>query len=529
MAKPIDVESWRVSTAGPFRMLTNADADRATELLVDLERFRRAFGDLAPGLDASFPVPTTIVAFRDADAYASFKTVPDREGSRIVGQFLSHRDGNFITLNADSRLTGGLGVVLHEYVHYLLNQNLPRIPRWLNEGLAEYYSTFSVEGDYAVVGRPVPRHLRWWRHHESVDVANILSAGSESDHFAEQAGEFYAVSWGLTHYLLSSPNGASVLASYVEGVASGADPVAAFQEASEWSMRELEEALRRHLVAETVEASSLPLARLGAVEVSETPSSPDHSLTLLGDLAARLGQERQAEEFYDLALAYQGQNAEASSGLAVLRDLQGRVDEAKYLHTDALAAGPRSARTYLRHGRHLLRRIEVVQSEEQKGVLAQRAKSSFEAAVALDPSFAENYVMLAVVHLFPGLDASVGISYAEKAVALLPTRGDLYQTLIRLYLKGGAIAPARRVLEGSFRYLSTEEEWSRLSGEIRRAELLLESRTAIEDGRWQEGIELFDRAISHTQDGRLRLRMEAQLERLEAQAIRASSAGSPGR
>ena len=186
-AADLELEIWESFESTSFQMLGNGDSDLSAGILVDLERFRRAFEELAPGIDASFPIPTQIIAFKDAHDYAPFKTASDTASTKILGQFLSHQDGNFITLNTDPRLSGGLGIIIHEYVHHIINQNLPRVPRWLNEGLAEYYSTFSVEGEFAVIGRPVERHMSWWRHNHELSIESVLSESSSTRFILEEA------------------------------------------------------------------------------------------------------------------------------------------------------------------------------------------------------------------------------------------------------------------------------------------------------------------------------------------------------
>jgi len=535
----LEPEAWRAFESASFRLLSNSDSALGTEILLDLERFRRAFAQLAPGLDSSFPVPTQIVAFRDGESYAPFKSESDSAGVRILGQFLGHRDGNYITLNADPRWSGGLGIVLHEYVHHIINQNLPGVPRWLNEGFAEYYSTFRVEGRFAVVGRPVERHLRWWRHNRVVSVSEVIGESSDAAvHSVGGAGRYYAVSWGLTHYLLSQPHGTDTIASYLEAVASGADRAEALLLILGVSARELEAELRDYVGAESLPATSLALEALGEVGITEVESSPATTLTVLGELAARLGNERHAEELFYLALSHEPESAEALVGLASLRDEQGRIEEAGVLFDDALALGPKSARSYLRYGRHLLQTIDSERSPNAENAaenaaesaaqstedLAREAKISFLTAAALEPSFAEAQVMLAFVHLFEGLEAKEGLSFGERARALLPTRIDVVHTLIRLHLKRGSIGRADELLEGALAVLAEREFQDRVRDEIRRAEFLLAARAALSDGRWDEGVDFFDQAISHTEDLGIRLRMEEQLEKLEQRADREAAA-----
>ncbi|MFQ5527887.1 MAG: hypothetical protein ACE5GX_16715 [Thermoanaerobaculia bacterium] len=518
----IEPEAWNRLESESFRMTSNGDPEWSAQILVDIELFRRSFEQLAPGIDAGFPIPTQIVAFKDAESYALFKTAADTASSRIMGQFLGHRDGNFITLNVDPRMSGGLGIIIHEYVHHIVTQNLPRVPRWLNEGLAEYYSTFEVEGRFAVIGRPVIRHLNWWRRNHEVEVVEVLGEPGADAHSIGNAGHYYAVSWAMAHYLLSTPGGADVLASYLEAMTLEADPADALLSALGLSAGELEDELRRHVGVGVLPTASLGLEELGPVEIRQGPSPPPATLTILGELAARLGDQRRAEQLFDLAIAYDPTHAEAIAGLASLRDEQARFEEAAVLHAQALAQGPRAARTFLRHGRHLLRRIEIERpmGADRAGRLAVQAKTSFLAALALDPKFAEIYAMLGRVHLFEGLEAADGLGFVERAHELLPTRADVVHTQIRLHLKLGAIDRATRLLDGSFRLLTDRETHARVGDEVRRAELLIAANDALADGRWDEGLELFDQAITYTADAAVRLQMEQQLENLERRADR---------
>ena len=51
-------------------------------------------------------------------------------------------------------------IVFHEYVHFLVERQLDYLPLWLNEGLAEYYGTCSVEKERVIVGRAAPWNLQ---------------------------------------------------------------------------------------------------------------------------------------------------------------------------------------------------------------------------------------------------------------------------------------------------------------------------------------------------------------------------------
>lgn len=58
---------------------------------------------------------------------------------------MSGREANYIALSADSE-EHALPTIYHEFVHAMLNNSVAGMPLWFSEGLAEYYSTFALQG-----------------------------------------------------------------------------------------------------------------------------------------------------------------------------------------------------------------------------------------------------------------------------------------------------------------------------------------------------------------------------------------------
>ena len=89
----------------------------------------------------------------------------------------------------------------HEYVHFALDHSAVALPLWLEEGLAEYYSTLRVERDLLVAGEPIPEHLAWLQKNGVPPLAGLLSSGPEG----VTGPALYATSWALVHMLRSAP------------------------------------------------------------------------------------------------------------------------------------------------------------------------------------------------------------------------------------------------------------------------------------------------------------------------------------
>lgn len=518
-AQPGDLDAWLAIKTPDFTILTDADPQRGAEIALSLARFRAAFAQLAPEIELRSPAPTTILAFRDARAYAPYKSAADRGALRILGQFLSHPDGNYITLNADARMVGAFDVIYHEYVHYFVRHNFPGVPLWFNEGLAEYYSTFAIEGEHAWIGRPVARHLAWLRRHE-VSLAAVLEASSQTarEHGAEEAGSLYAVSWALVHYLLSSPgHRLDQTADYLDRLEEGEEPARAFEAAFDTRLGSLEDGLRDYVLQEELATAKIPLTRLpGPESIAVHRARPAQVLYHLGDLLAHMKRGEAAERHFQLALDHDPEHPDVHAGLALVRDLSGRYEEAELLYRDALALGSTSALSHLLYGRHLLATVLGNPAAEGVTARAARAREVLAQAARLDPTFAEVEALYGYAHLFGDAEPTDGITHLERARARLPGRMDVVFHLVQLHLRGGEVATAEALVEDVLRRRAAPELLARGREEVQRWSLLRAADEALRAGEVEEGLRLFDEAITATSDAAARARMEEELLRLQA-------------
>jgi hypothetical protein len=113
-----------------------------------------AAGTISRGLSRLFvranfksPVPTTVIVFKSESSYRPFKPMQN-----VAGYFQSGPDVNYITLSTESASSeqSSFTIIFHEYTHLLIDATSGNVPTWVNEGLAEYYSTFSISDDQKV-------------------------------------------------------------------------------------------------------------------------------------------------------------------------------------------------------------------------------------------------------------------------------------------------------------------------------------------------------------------------------------------
>ncbi len=176
---------------------------------------------VGPGPKSAFP--TRILLYASARDYASI-----RPASNVPGFYQSGPERDYIAMLAGAEIDR---IVLHEYTHAVLNHALPRLPQWLEEGLAEYYSTLSAAGGKATLGAPVAAHIETLRTSDWLPAATLAAVAKDSPHYNE-AGKntvFYAQSWALTHMLERGAAYRGKLPDYIERLSKGEPQAAAFQ------------------------------------------------------------------------------------------------------------------------------------------------------------------------------------------------------------------------------------------------------------------------------------------------------------
>jgi len=514
-----DLSSWSQGETAYARLYSQTDSERAREIALNLELFRAMFERLAPGLRLDSPVPTQIFAFRSAETFAPYRTIPQGEGTRVMGQMVAHRDANYILLDAGAPQDEAFSVVFHEYVHYLVRHNFPGVPRWFNEGLAEYYSTFGVEGEKVVLGRPVGRHLRWLARSE-LDLSEIFDRpfGAGGRHGAGEVGNFYAGSWALVHYLLSGgAERAESMAEFLAQISEGEDPQRALEDTFEIRLSDLEKAVGEYIVRQDFPVISVDLDELSR-GISAPPIYGVREAEIdaaLAQMSAHLGRVEIAERHADRALQADGELGAAYGVLAGLRDRQGRVDEAAALYESAVSWRSDSALTYLDYARHLL--SGPVQSGPEQGRLEalQRVTLLLDEAARLDPYFAEVDAVRGFSYLFSEGSIDPGVEALKRAIRRMPERLDLVLHHAQLLMKAEEFDRAEHLIESSLAPYADPELLAVAREELTRRRLVAAANAALAEGDLEGGIELLDEAISVTSDPDLQERMEMQLLSLQ--------------
>ena len=329
-----------------FELYSTASERSARETLEEFEQVRAFFLNTLPTKDQK-PLPVRIVTFNSVKEYAPYRLnefaaayyYPGAERDTIV---MSHGGSeNFPT-------------AIHEYVHLVVQHAGLKPPPWLNEGLAEFYSTLRPLGGKIVVGDIIPGRLAGLRADNWVPLSVILAVDQDSPYYNEKnkAGSFYNEGWALTHMLSLSDEYRPKWKEFAAAVIKGKDAAEALTQIYGKPLATIDQDLQYYIrgtrfLAGTFDAR---LEKVNQTFAAEPAPMFDVKLLLL-DLTDRLGKEKDAEEQIKKMSAEQPSRPEPYAQLGYLAWRRGGTGEAQEQFAKAFELGDHSTRMLWDYGR----------------------------------------------------------------------------------------------------------------------------------------------------------------------------------
>ena len=119
-----------------------------------------------------------------------------------------------------------LKTISHEMNHFILRSKLNTVPKWINEGLSEYYEMAHLEDNIVVVDpqvKKVKRIFEFITRPNKLDIADFLNWENKKWSEVNKAGEHYSstLSWAMIYYLKAQSNGDDILKSFLLDLKNG--------------------------------------------------------------------------------------------------------------------------------------------------------------------------------------------------------------------------------------------------------------------------------------------------------------------
>jgi tetratricopeptide (TPR) repeat protein len=328
-----------------FEIYSTASEKAGRETLEQFEQVRAFFINTLPTKDER-PLPVRIVTFNSEKEYQPYRP---NEFATAYYRFGGERDVIVMSRGGSEHYPRAI----HEYVHLVMQHAGIKAPPWLNEGLAEFYSTLHPFGHKVVVGDVIPARLAEIQASRWVPLSVILAVDQKSPYYNEKsdAGSFYNESWALTHMLSLSPEYRPKWNQFAKAIQDGKDSAEALPEIYGKPIAVIDQDLQFYLQGRLFLSGTFD-AQLEKVN-QPFPAEPaplfDVKLMLL-DLAERPGTENETKRQIEKLSAEQPSRPEPYAQLGYLAWRRGDNEEARKQFEKAFALGGRGTRMLWDYG-----------------------------------------------------------------------------------------------------------------------------------------------------------------------------------
>lgn len=444
---------WISVTSPHFEMYTTNSEKQAERALQTFEQVRSYFLQRSASKKQS-GARVRVIAF---SSEKEFK--PYRLNAGSFAYYLQSRERDYIVMQDIE--SDHSQVAVHEYTHLIVTHSGLKFPTWLNEGLADLYSSLEPRGTQAMVGRPLPGHLLSLTQQKWLDWNTLLSVDQSSPYYneREKMSIFYAQSWLLTHMLALSPAYLPGFTRLLGELNSGTSAEQAFAKTYGKTIaavgKDVEQYIRQNSVR--VSVSDITLGKTDLEPKVAALSDFQTGLALADLLASNRSTIQQAK---DRLLALESENPrspEVEESLGYLEWQQNNVGEARRHFDLAVEHGSKSVKLI----------VDDAGLAAQSGADAKAVVTLLEKAITLQPGNTDARLSLGQIEAQRGNFGRV-LSAISPIQSVPPERAYMFFTLqaysrANLKDRNGARDAAKQALQ----YAKTQTDRDQLDRLIR--------------------------------------------------------------
>lgn len=498
--------AWHRAATPHFVLYARADRDSVLRLARNLESMAEMLEREGFGVSAAERQRVIMVAFPNKKEFESH--LPIRGGKRAEIAGLAHKTPFGIWIGFAAYDDRGRMVAHHELVHAIVDAALGFAPLCMNEGLAEFYSTWRATDRGGRYGEPIAWHQYVVAHDRPLSLDELFAIDNKSPAYARN-GEtqklFYAESWAFIHYLMRLDGRSKRFRELALAIADGVPPRKAFSKtyAGE-SWEQIPGKLPDYVESGSIRAWEMRLAE----PVSQLPVA----IREAGDaeVATHVGMWRVFEDEVDanttraILEGVRGGSAEpglALAGLGALGLRDSRPADAVKSCRAAAATPNATALALCVAGGSLL--THAVSGEPYDKALADEARRVLERSVTLDSTDAVALGWYGRAAVATGQLTPLAMRSLEKAATALPVDGAVASAWVAALSRTGQPERAREVL-ATHGGLSQNREARIATGATLAHDAFRDSAAALaKAGRYAELDRLLDRTEATTEDKQL--------------------------
>lgn len=346
---------WIHVSSSDFEIFSTAGQGSTMEVLHHFEEVRSFFEKFAGGSNSvKTSEPVRLIVFGSEKEYLPYR--PSEAAAAFYTQ-VAGRD--YIVLGGVSENIFPLAV--HEYVHLVAQHHKMNLPPWMNEGIADTYSTLKPTGGQILIGSLPAGRVAELMQTSWIPLATVLAVDQSSPWYNEKkkAGSFYAESWAFVHMLLLSPEYAPRFSKLVDALGDGTPSQQVVEKLYGKPLSAFDKEVQAYIRGSRFSGALVDAKLVGNAEAHAESAQPfDVKLALL-DLLQRPGKEAERRKgLSDLAAEYP-QRPEPHAALGYLDARTSQSEEGLKEFKAAVDLGGRNPQMLWDYGRMAVGRDSV--------------------------------------------------------------------------------------------------------------------------------------------------------------------------
>ncbi|MEZ5404340.1 MAG: hypothetical protein R2729_31965 [Bryobacteraceae bacterium] len=452
-------DRWIRVTSPHFELYTPAGAGAAKAAI---KHFEQVYGFFEKTLAGVPPAGkrVRIIGFNREKDFREFEKYGWADAFYLPGN-----DRDYIVMK--SLVESAYAIAIHEYVHLLARRGGLKLPAWLSEGFADFFTTLRPMGKKIRIGEFEPGRYRQLMTNKWLPFEELTGASRESAYRNEKnrVGVFYAQSWALTHMVLMEDDYSPKWGEFLKAIQEKpADEV--FNTLYGKPLSGVEKDLRGYMNSGSYKVIIVDMKLEKLAEAPEVAgiSEPEANL-VLARVLTNSGRAADARPILEEVARSPALAAEAHELLGYL-DLYANHDDAAIAHFQkAVAAGQPSASVHRDLGMLLWR--------QQKH---DEASASLQKFIDLQPAEIDVRLQLASL-LMRNEKHGAALSVLVQARQVPAAKAyRFYHALAYAYIRLAAWDQARKAAESAGKYAKNPDD----TAEARRLLTYLEKRDEYE-------------------------------------------------
>ena len=441
---------WHRAESDHFVIYADDSEKDVARFAAMLERYHAAMSFVTQR-EVEVPSPSNRVTIYAVGSYGKIRKLA---GMSNVAGFYIPRAGSSVAFVPSIRASSGeldfsMIALLHEYAHhFLIGSSAYAMPRWMDEGGAEFFASakFPSSGEVQI-GRPAHHRAYELGQNYSVPIRTLFTRGDAESEGGSRNDNFYGRSWALYHYLTFSDERRGQMLAYAKQVAAGKSSLEA-AEAVFGDLKSLDHEVdrylrRRKLLGFILKPEVLPI---GPIRVEQVSPGLDEMLPVIIRSKRGVDQETAIDVLADarkIAADYSG-DPMVLAALAEAEHDAGNYDAAIAAADAALAIDPTVKNALVQKGVALFAKAA---DSDDKPAAYRAAMAPFSALNRLENDHPLPLIFYYRSFVMQGEEPSENARHAlERAAELSPFDRSLAMDAGLMQAREGKIALARKTL-----------------------------------------------------------------------------------